>query len=161
MKKRIISLALAVMMVVCLLPMTALATLVAVNGKTKVDSMTYNGVTVDSYYTNWFDGYDSDSYYCCAALVSRFYRDTMGLTVNNLYPGYHHQPNVNTGSFQLTNTPQVGDIAASRNHWAIIKEAGSGYAVLFEQNCWNTSNNSQKTSAVVGRHIYPVLYIQK
>ena len=155
MKKRIISLALAVMMVVCLLPMTALATLVAVNGKTKVDSMTYNGVTVDSYYTNWFDGYDSDSYYCCAALVSRFYRDTMGLTVNNLYPGYHHQPNVNTGSFQLTNTPQVGDIAASRNHWAIIKEAGSGYAVLFEQNCWNTSNNSQKTSAVVGRHIYP------
>ena len=49
MKKRIISLALAVMMVVCLLPMTALATLVAVNGKTKADTITYNGVTVDSY----------------------------------------------------------------------------------------------------------------
>lgn len=49
MKKRIISLALAVMMVVCLLPMTALAALVAVNGRTTVDSMTYNGITVYSY----------------------------------------------------------------------------------------------------------------
>lgn len=90
---------------------------------TIVDSITFNGTTVNAIYKpkKGVSNYNSDSTYCCAAFVSRFYKQVYGITVNNLYPG--NTPNVasGTGRFVKTSSPKVGDIYGNSGHWAIVK----------------------------------------
>lgn len=117
-----------------------------------VDSINYNGKVVNAVYAprNQVSNYDSDTTFCCAAFVKRFYSTIYGITVNNLYPG--NTPNVASGggSFYKTSTPQVGDIAGSSGHWAIVKAVSGNTITLIEQNCWN---NTSYTHAQVGRKI--------
>ena len=84
-----------------------------------VDSITMNGKTVLSIYAprgNVAD-YDSDSTYCCAAFVKRFYSTVYGVDVWNLYPG--NQPEAGSGYFYKTDSPQPGDIAVNSGHTGI------------------------------------------
>lgn len=114
-----------------------------------VDSITVNGVTVNSVYAprNSIADYDSNSTYCCAAFVSRFYSQVYGVSLYNLWPG--NTPGILSGGgyFYKTTTPKVGDIAANSGHWAIVKAVNGNSVTLIEQNCWNTAYNS----AMVGR----------
>lgn len=116
-----------------------------------VDSITYNGKTVNAVYAprNQVSNYDGDVTYCCAAFVKRFYSTVFGVGVNNLIPGY--TPNVYSGGgyFYKVATPQVGDIAASSGHWAIVKAVSGNTVTLVEQNTWN----EYYTAAQVNRKI--------
>ena len=115
-----------------------------------VDSITMNGKTVKALYAprNSISDYDSNSTYCCAAFVKRFYSSVYGVDVWNLYPG--NQPSVSSGSFYKTDSPKPGDIAANSGHWAIVKSVSGGAVKVVEQNCWNT----KYTSAMTGRTLY-------
>jgi hypothetical protein len=112
-----------------------------------VDTITVDGKTVTALYAprSSIAKYDSDTTYCCAAFVKRFYSTIFGVSVRNLSPG--DTPIVSSGSFEKTTTPKVGDIAASSDHWAIVKAVSGNDVTLIEQNCWNTAY----TSAMVGR----------
>jgi len=114
-----------------------------------VDSITVNGVTVNALYAprNSVSNYDSDSTFCCAAFVSRFYSQVYGVGVYNLYPGNTPLVSSGGGYFYKTTTPKVGDIAGNSGHWAIVKAVNGNSVTLIEQNCWNTAYNS----AMVGR----------
>lgn len=115
-----------------------------------VDSITVNGKTVQSLYAprGNISNYDSDTTYCCAAFVKRFYSTVYGVDVWNLYPG--NQPSAGSGYFYKVDTPQTGDIAANSEHWAIVRSASGGAVKVIEQNAWNT----KYTSAMVGRTLY-------
>ena len=56
-----------------------------------VDSITYNGKTVNAVYAprNQIANYDSDTTYCCAAFVKRFYSSVFGVGVYILFPVTH------------------------------------------------------------------------
>lgn len=106
-----------------------------------VDSITYNGATVNAIYAprNNIKNYDSDKNYCCAAFVSRFYEQAFDIGINNLSPDSSKpKPNIyyGSGSFSLTKTPKVGDIAANSHHWAIVKKVSGNEITLVEQNVW-------------------------
>lgn len=115
-----------------------------------VDSITFNGKCVESIYAprGSISDYDSNSTYCCAAFVKRFYSTVYGVDVWNLYPG--NQPSASTGSFTRTDSPQPGDIAGNPEHWAIVKSVSGDAVTVIEQNCWNTRYDS----AMVGRTLY-------
>ena len=108
-----------------------------------VDTMTFNGVTVQAIYIPRNDsnvaGMWDDPTYCCAALITKFYRAVYGCTVYNLWPG--KKPRCDDGYFTKVKTPQVGDIYGNSSHWAIVKEINGNEVVLFEQNwTWYDSN---------------------
>ena len=122
---------------------------------TVFDSITVNGITVEAYYTPKSEvaNYDTDTTYCCAALVKRFYQQVYGVTVTGLYSP-SSVPVVSEGSFITTTDPQVGDIVRFNNttHWALVKSiAANGDLTLIEQNVW--VNNG--TDAIKGRVISP------
>ena len=111
---------------------------------TVVDSITVNGVTVNALYKpkkGIVSSYNSDSTYCCAAFVKRFYSQVYGVSVNNLIPG--RTPNVLSGGgkFVKTTTPKVGDIYATSGHWAIVKSVSGNKVTLVEQNYWWNVNS--------------------
>ena len=114
-----------------------------------VDTITVNGVTVESLYTfrNSMNGPEDDPTYCCSAFISRFYKKVYGVTVWNLYPG--DTPKVSSGSFTKTTSPQVGDIVGNNYHWAIVKAVNGDKITLIEQNFWGDNY----TAACVNRVI--------
>ncbi len=116
-----------------------------------VDSITYNGKTVNAVYAprNQIANYDSDTTYCCAAFVKRFYSSVFGVGVYNLYPGDTPLVSSGGGYFTKVSTPRVGDIAASSGHWAIVKAVSGNTVTLVEQNTWNLAY----TAAQVNRKI--------
>lgn len=160
-------------LLVILSPLTISALNVTVNGHTIADTMVYKGKTINAYYTTYYSGYDSDNSsiggddfgYACSGLVKQFYKKVYGVNVSNLYAArsstyksgyvlgrdgmYYNVPYVNTGSFSLVNTPQVGDIVAKNNHWMIVKEVKGDKIVVIEQNYWGYS----RTYCIVGRQI--------
>ena len=83
---------------------------------TVFDSITVNGITVEAYYTPKSEvaNYDTDTTYCCAALVKRFYQQVYGVTVTGLYSP-SSVPVVSEGSFIPRTDPQVGDIVRFNN----------------------------------------------
>ena len=123
--------------------------LITQNGQV-VDSITMNGKTVQAIYAPRGNvaNYDSDTTYCCAAFVKRFYNSVYGVDVWNLNPG--NTPSASSGYFYKVDTPQPGDIAANPGHWAIVKSSSNGAVGVIEQNAWNT----KYTSAMVGRTLY-------
>ena len=117
-----------------------------------VNSITFKGVTVNAVYAprNQVSNYDSNSTFCCAAFVSKFYRSVYGIGVNNLIPGNTPRVYSGDGFFYKTTTPQVGDIAASSGHWAIVKSVSGNTVTLIEQNAWTTTSH---THASVNRKL--------
>ena len=115
-----------------------------------VDSITMNGQTVQALYAPRGNvaNYDSDTTYCCAAFVKRFYNLVYGVDVWNLIPG--NTPSAGSGYFYKVDSPQPGDIAANSGHWAIVRSNSNGAVGIIEQNAWNT----KYTSAMVGRTLY-------
>lgn len=111
---------------------------VAANGA--VDSITVNGVTVEALYKERTNGYDTDDTYCCAAFVKRFYSQVYGRNVYNLN-STTSVPLIDSGSFQETNTPKIGDILRDNEsvHWAIVKEVNGDTVTLIQQNAWNST----------------------
>ncbi len=116
-----------------------------------VDSITFNGITVQSMYAprNKVANYDSDTTLCCAAFAKRFYQNVFGIGIYNLYNGSTPYISSGGGYFTETSSPVVGDIARGPNHWAIVKAVSGNTITLIEQNAWNSSY----TSAEVGRKI--------
>ncbi len=105
-----------------------------------VDSITVNGVTVEARYKPYGAGYDTDSTYCCAALVQRFYSQVYGRNVSNL-KRTTSVPYIDQGSFSETAAPKVGDVLRDNYsaHWAIVKEINGNTVTLIQQNAWNGS----------------------
>lgn len=142
MKKRLLSLALALVMVLALMPTAAAMTGVKITKKGQVvDSITFKGVTVNAIYApqSTVSNYSSDPTYCCAAFVSKFFREVYGVKVYNLVKN-GGGPKVDKGSFSVTTNPQVGDVVHRKTdtstHWAIIKAVDSKTVTLIEQNAW-------------------------
>jgi len=107
---------------------------------TVVDSITYNGVTVEAIYRPYDGTNGTDSTYSCAAFVKKFYAQTQGVSVYNLL-STSSVPKVSSGGggFVLTSTPKVGDIVRDNEsvHWAIVKAVESdGRIVVIQQNAW-------------------------
>ena len=157
--KKLLSILLVAVMLVCMVPIADLGieasavSYVSVNGYTVVDSLTYNGVTVNAVYTTHFSGYDSDATYCCAAFVRRFYQNVFDITVYNM-DGINKTPLISsgTGYFYETRSPEIGDIVRRNykgSHWMIVKEVSGTTVTLIEQNFWS----SPYTSAPVNRTI--------
>lgn len=142
MKKRLLSLALALVMVLALIPPADAMTGVKITKKGQVvDSITFKGVTVNAIYApqSTVSNYSSDPTYCCAAFVSKFFREVYGVKVYNLVKN-GGGPKVDKGSFSVTTDPQVGDVihrkTATSTHWAIIKAVDSKTVTVIEQNAW-------------------------
>ncbi len=144
--RRIVSVCIMLVMMLTAfdIPIYANATTVTVTKAGQVvDTMTFNGVTVQAIYIPRNDsnvaGMWDDPTYCCAALVTKFYKAVYGCTVYNLWPG--DTPLCDDGYFTKIKTPQVGDIYGNSSHWAIVKEINGNEVVLFEQNwTWYDSN---------------------
>lgn len=101
-----------------------------------LESITYNGITVEAAYTNGpYSG--SDPVYSCAAFVKKFYSMIYGIEVYNLI-SKDSTPMVyyNKGSFSLTDQPRVGDIVRdnTRTHWAIVKSVEGDIITVVQQN---------------------------
>ena len=167
-KKRITAFLIAILTVFSCLYTQAFSVsrnnIVSVNKKIVVDTMTYNGVKINAYYTTRFSGYDSDMTslgsknggYCCAGLIHQFYKKVYGVKVLNLYAErnysgfgsgtnfkksakdgmYYNTPISSDGYFYRVSEPKVGDIVASDNHWAIAKKVSGDTVTLIEQNYW-------------------------
>ncbi len=108
-----------------------------------LESITYNGITVEAAYTNGpYSG--SDPIYSCAAFVKKFYSMVYGIGVYNLI-SKDSIPLVynNMGSFSLTTQPQVGDIVRdnTRTHWAIVKSVTEDIITVVQQN-YRSGNNA-------------------
>ncbi|MCH5209723.1 MAG: RICIN domain-containing protein [Oscillospiraceae bacterium] len=116
-----------------------------------VDSITYNGITVNAIYAPYYSisNYNEDATYCCAAFVKKFYSSVYGVNPYNL--NYKQIPKVSGGSFSETSSPKKGDIVRFNNvsHWAIVKNVSGDTVTIIQQNSWWNS----KTSAVVGETI--------
>lgn len=101
-----------------------------------IDTITYNGVTVEAVYSNV--GYTgNDPTYSCAAFIKNFYQAVYGINVYNL----HNSTSVplvydNKGSFALTTKPQIGDIVRdnTRTHWAIVKSISGNTITVIQQS---------------------------
>ena len=127
-----------------------------------VDSITYNGVTVDAVYAPYYSirNYSSNTTYCCAAFVKKFYEQIFGVSVYNLLKNRAPLVAGGNGSFYEVFDPQIGDIVhlqkynASTNsygsHWAIVKNvASNGKTItIIEQNGWYDNG---RTMARVGK----------
>lgn len=149
--RRVCSLVLVMVLCLGLAPSFALAAMQSVKITQKgqvVDSITFNGVTVNAIYAppNSISGYNSDPTYCCAAFVSKFYRQVYGIGVGHLSRKYNG-PYVysGSGSFAVTTAPQVGDIVWRKTdtstHWAIVKAVGDTDVTVIEQNAWYSRKN--------------------
>lgn len=101
-----------------------------------LDSITYQGITVEAVYTSEAHS-GSDPTYSCAAFVKKFYQSAYGINVYNLNSS-SSTPLIydNKGSFMVTDLPQVGDIVRDNNrtHWAIVKEISGDTVTLIQQN---------------------------
>ncbi len=101
-----------------------------------LDTITYNGVTVEAIYTNGPHS-GSDVTYSCAAFVKKFYSSVYGINVYNLI-STQSIPLVydNKGSFSMTDQPRVGDIVRDNKstHWAIVKAIDGDIITLIQQN---------------------------
>ncbi len=163
MKKRIFSLLLAVLMIVQIVPMTASAasSCATVGGKVKitksnqtVESITFNGKTVNAIYRPYTKSNGTDTTYSCAAFVSKFYRQVYGITVDHLMRQYSG-PRVakGKGAFRVTEEPQVGDIIHEKTsavtHWSIVKKVSGSKVTVIEQNAWySKKENKARINAV-------------
>ncbi len=101
-----------------------------------LETITYNGITIEAAYTNGaYSG--SDPVYSCAAFVKKFYSTVYGIGVYNLI-SKESVPLVyqNIGSFSLTDQPQKGDIVRdnSRTHWAIVSSVANDVITVIQQN---------------------------
>jgi hypothetical protein len=101
-----------------------------------LDTITYQGITVDAIYTNEAHS-GADPTYSCAAFVKKFYRQIYGIGVYNLL-STNSTPLIyeNKGSFLVTDQPRVGDIVRDNNrtHWAIVKSVSEDTITLIQQN---------------------------
>lgn len=110
-------------------------------------------VKCDSYVSDTFKGVDAiyrpgktdgtSVTYSCAAFVKKFYKEVYDVSVYNLYGG--STPLTYEGnSFESVSTPNVGDIAATSSHWAIVKSVDKEKkeVVLIEQN-WKWQQGGQ------------------
>ena len=112
------------------------------------DSISFNGKTVNAIYPVGYKNSGSDKTYCCAAFVKKFYKTIWGVDVWNLiYPG---APKTSNGQFYKTNSPVVGDIVATTNHWAIVKSISGNKVTVIEQNwSWMRGGNLWATKGRV------------
>lgn len=112
-----------------------------------VDTITFNGVSVDAKYSLG-GGYGS-SEYSCAALIMRFYKEVYGFDVWNLSSSAATPTCSNGESFTKTDTPRVGDIVRfqDRTHWALVKEVEGDTVTLIEQN-WGYYSGGGYVAAV-------------
>ncbi len=101
-----------------------------------LDTITFQGITVDAIYTNAAHS-GSDPVYSCAAFVKKFYQQVYGINVYNLHSSVS-TPLIydNKGSFIVTEEPQIGDIVRdnTRTHWAIVKDITEDTVTLIQQN---------------------------
>ena len=102
------------------------------------DSITVNGITVEALYRPYDSSVNSDSTYSCAAFVKRFYSQVYGRDVSGLN-STTSVPVIDSGSFQATSSPKVGDILRDNQsvHWAIVKEVSGNTITVIQQNAWN------------------------
>ncbi|MGI5823934.1 MAG: hypothetical protein ACOX7J_00005 [Bacillota bacterium] len=106
-----------------------------------VDSLSYNNVLTQAVYTPKENvaNYNTDTTYCCAALVKRFYSSVHKVTVYGLLSP-SSVPVVTSGSFYEVSSPKAGDIVRFSNytHWALVKKIdAAGNITLLEQNVWS------------------------
>lgn len=101
-----------------------------------IDSITYNGKTIEAVYSNKsYPG--NDPTYSCAAFIKKFYSTVYGISVYNLNsPTSKPLIYENKGSFSLTSDPQVGDIIRdnTRTHWAIVKSIDNNKIHVIQQS---------------------------
>lgn len=151
MKKKFLGLVATLCLLLCFATAAYSAEFITITSAGQVvDSIIYRGITVDAIYTpykNLGSAYDSDTTYCCAAFVKKFYSSVYGVTPYNL-SSTSSTPRVSGGSFSVTSSPQKGDVVRFNNetHWAIVKEVNGDNITIIQQNAWW----SKKTQAQVG-----------
>lgn len=126
------------------------------------DSITYNGITVNAIYAPYtsISNYGSNTTYCCAAFVNKFYSSVYGINVYNLVRnGGGPLISGGGGSFSKVSSPQIGDIvhylAGKTTHWSIVKSIGGNTITVIEQNGWNNKEYEPRTHARIG-HTYNI-----
>lgn len=100
-----------------------------------VDSMVFNGKTIEAVYSVAQPA-DNDATYACYAYIVRFYNSVYGINVYDML-STSHTPKASLGSFIATTTPRVGDIIRFNNevHWAVVKQvSSSGLVTVIQQN---------------------------
>jgi hypothetical protein len=115
--------------------------------------VTYLPITQEGFVADTFNGVDAiynryGSTYYCTELITRYYAQVYGLTINASGSGPVVEGTSNYWFEIVTENPQPGDIlfgtaaqrGSSYNHWALVKsyDADTGVMTLFEQNWrWN------------------------
>lgn len=91
--------------------------------------------------------------YCCAAYVTKYYKQLYGLTVSNLNQGRTPQTNKSGYTFSEVNisSAKKGDICYHKNtrgggHWMIVKSASNNKITVIEQN-WKWKSGSKTIAA--------------
>ena len=147
----------AMLLVLSFLPITANAQsgVKVTHAGQIVDSIIYNGVTVNAIYAPYtsISNYGSDTTYCCAAFVKKFYSSVYGINVYNLVRnGGGPLVSGSRGSFSKVSSPQIGDIihylTDKTTHWSIVKSINGNSFTVIEQNGWN---NTARTEARIGK----------
>lgn len=114
-----------------------------------VDSITFNGVTVNAIYAPRASvkNYPGDTTYSCAAFVKKFYKQVYGVEVYNLLrAGGGPLVSGGKGGFSKVSSPQIGDVVhyltSTTTHWCIVKSVSSDkkQVTVIEQNGWNDAN---------------------
>lgn len=156
MKKRIFSLLLALVLMAQMLPMSASAmsgVKITRSGQT-VDEIYFEGEKVEAKYRPYTGNNGTDPEYCCAAFVSKFYRQVYGITVDHLMRQYSGPRVVKgKGTFKVTEKPVVGDVIhechGTVTHWAIAKKVSGNKVTVIEQNAWYDGKVDPKTKKVI------------
>ena len=116
------------------------------------DTITFNGKKVSAVYKKYGTYTKSDTTYCCAAYVTRFYKTVYGVNVSNL-ASTSSIPKCNSGSFTATSKPVVGDIVRWNKsvHWSIVKSVSGDRVTLIQQNYWNSAHTAALKNTVISK----------
>jgi len=141
-----------------------------------VDAYSNRNSNYRSNQDNYYNGAITGKKWLCSEYVSRYYLQIYGFYINTRdYDGYA------TRFYQLARSqggllaypnggsvaPQVGDIicgsveSGTSSHVAIVREVGSNYINVIQQNLYNSSLDNSQTLSRDGNHVDPfsVLYV--
>lgn len=91
--------------------------------------------------------------YCCAAYVTKYFKQLYGIQVSNMYQGRTPKTNKSGYTFSEVNisSAKKGDICYHQNsggggHWMIVKSASNSKVTVIEQN-WKWKSGSKTMAA--------------
>ena len=148
MRKRILSLALSISIILALFPCTTFAyTDIKITKDGQVVD-TFAGVDAIYATLSSYSNVDTNTTYSCAAFLKKYCKQLWGVTISDINT-IDAAPTVrlsgHTVSLKTVSSPRAGDIMQTKNygHVAVVKSISGSNAILIEQN-WSYNQNGYR-----------------